>query len=472
MFVAREVERGLLAAAYEADTSQFVALYGRRRVGKTMLVREAFGYAFTFQHAGLAKGGLKDQLYAFCDSLRDAGMCDFDAPISWLEAFSLLKNLVRQSREVRKVIFIDELSWMDTPASGMLTALEFFWNGWASARRDIVLIVCASATSWMLDNVIHNRGGLYNRLTRQIHLMPFTLGECRQFARAKGLALSDHQLLEGYMIMGGIPYYWDHMQRGLSLPQCIDAMFFARGAPLADEYDYLFASLFRRPQAHLAIVDALARRGAGMTRDEIARSCDLANSGTLTKRLRELESCGFIRRYTAYGKKAKGSLYQLVDNFTLFHKKFIAPGFDDERLWSSLTNSPARNAWCGLAFERVCLWHVPQIKATLGIAGVQTSVRAWSCGRDDERGIHGSQIDLLIDRKDQVINVCEMKFSTDVYAPSATDEEAIRHKVHDFQTLTGTRSALHPTLVTPYGLRRNAHAGVFQVVVTAEGLFG
>ena len=470
MFVARRSEMELLRASMEADVSQFIAVYGRRRVGKTLLIREAYGYAFTFQHAGLARGGLKSQLHAFADSLRDAGLRDFDAPSSWIDAFSLLKELIRQSEAERKVVFIDELSWMDTPASGMLTALEFFWNGWASARRDIVLVVCASATSWMLDNVVHNKGGLYNRLTRQIHLLPFTLGECEQFAREKGLALNRYQLLEAYMILGGVPYYWDFLQRGLSLPQCVDAMFFAAGAPLADEYDYLFASLFRRPQAYVVIIDALARKGIGMTRDEVAQAAGLANSGTLTKRLKELESCGFIRRYPAFGKKSKGSLYQIIDNFTLFHKKFLTRG-GDERLWSNLTNSPVRNAWCGLAFERVCLEHVPQIKRALGVSGVQSSVRAWSCKRDPELGVHGSQIDLLIDRKDQVINICEMKYSADDYAPTSADEESLRHKTHDFQVLTGTRSALHPTLVTPYGLQRNSHAAAFQAVVTAEGLF-
>lgn len=471
MFVGRDREKALLNSIACEEGSQFVAVYGRRRVGKTMLIRESFGYSFTFQHAGLAKGSLSDQLYAFADSLRDAGLEGFDTPRSWLEAFSLLKSLIRVSRDERKVIFIDELSWMDTPRSNMLVALESFWNGWASARRDVVLVVCASATSWMLDNVIHNKGGLYNRLTAQIHLEPFTLAECELLCMARGVALNRHQLLEGYMVLGGVPYYWNQLQRGKSLPQSIDAMFFERDAPLAREYDYLFASLFRNPGPYLSIVEGLARRGCGMTRDEVAQAAGVANSGTLTKQLGELESCGFVRRYAAYGKKSHGALYQLVDNFVLFHRKFVQEAKGDERFWTNLTNSPRRNAWCGLAFERVCLEHVPQIKRALGIAGVQTSVCSWSCRADDERGINGSQIDLLIDRKDQVINVCEMKFATDLYALSKAGEEAIRHKVHDFQVLTSTRSAMHVTLVTPYGLRQNAHAGTFQSVVTADDLF-
>lgn len=471
MFVGREKEKALLEDVYGEEESQFVAVYGRRRVGKTLLIREAFNYTFTFQHAGLAKGDLNDQLYAFADSLRDAGLESFDMPSSWLEAFSRLKDLVRKSNDARKVIFIDELSWMDTPRSNMLVALESFWNGWASARRDVVLVVCASATSWMLNNVIHNKGGLYNRLTCQIHLRPFTLAECEKLTQARGVEFNRHQLLEGYMILGGVPYYWNYLRRGMSLSQSIDAMFFEHDAPLAKEYDFLFSSLFRNPAPYLSVVEGLVKHGGGMSRDEIARHAKLANSGTLTKRLEELESCGFIQKFPAYGKKSNGALYRLVDNFTLFYRKFVQPKTGDEHLWTSLTNSPRRNSWCGLAFERVCMEHLPQIKGALGIAGVQTNVSSWRCAADAERGINGSQIDLLIDRRDQIINVCEMKYSTDYYAPTKAVAESIRHKVHDFQMLTATRSALHVTLVTTYGLRRNIHAGIFQSVVTADDLF-
>ncbi len=471
MFVGRDREKALLNDMACEEGSQFVAVYGRRRVGKTMLIRESFGYSFTFQHAGLAKGNLGDQLYAFADSLRDAGLEGFEVPKSWLGAFSLLKDLVRASHDERKVIFIDELSWMDTPRSNMLVALESFWNGWASARRDVVLVVCASATSWMLDNVIHNKGGLYNRLTAQIHLEPFTLAECESLCAARGVVLNRHQLLEGYMVLGGVPYYWNQLQRGKSLPQSVDAMFFERDAPLAREYDYLFSSLFKNPGPYLSIVEGLARRGRGMTRDEVAQVAGLSNSGALTKRLDELESCGFVRRYASYGRKSHGTLYQLVDNFVLFHRKFVRDGEGDEHLWTNLTNSPRRNAWCGLAFERVCLEHIPQIKRALGIAGVQTNVCSWSCRADEALGINGSQIDLLIDRRDQVINLCEMKYAADSYTLTKAGEEDIRHKVHDFQSLTGTRSAIHVTLVTPYGRRQNAHSGTFQSVVTADDLF-
>ncbi|MBQ9004147.1 MAG: ATP-binding protein [Eggerthellaceae bacterium] len=471
MLVAREAERQQLVSSLSDEYSQFIAVYGRRRVGKTFLVRESFGYEFTFQHAGLAAGSLSDQLYAFAESLKDAGLKSFDQPSSWLEAFALLKDLVRQAPGNKKVIFIDELSWMDTPKSGLVTALENFWNGWASGRKDIVLVVCASATSWMLNKIVHNKGGLYNRLTKQIHLQPFTLGECEQMLAAKGIEMNMHQVLECYMIMGGVPFYWDFLKRGKSLAQNIDAIFFAQDAPLKREFDHLYASLFKNPEDYLAIVSSLAKRKAGMTREEILAATSLTESGALSRKLEELESCGFLREYRKFGNKQRGSLYQLVDNYTLFYYKFLENGPRDECFWENSADSSTRNAWCGLAFERVCLEHVPQIKRALGISGVLASVSSWSCKEDPDNGINGSQIDLLIDRKDQVINLCEMKFATDDFAITKAVEESLRHKVSDFKALAKTRSAVHVTLITTYGLKENRYSGIAQSVVTADDLF-
>lgn len=471
MLIARNRETAMLKSSLEDEYSQFIAVYGRRRVGKTFLVRESFDYRFAFQHAGLAEGGLREQLYAFADSLRDAGLEGFDQPTSWLEAFSLLKDLIRESADDKKVVFIDELSWMDTPKSGLITALESFWNGWASARKDIVLIICASATSWMLDKVVHNKGGLYNRLTKQIHLRPFVLGECEQLLEAKGIEMSRHQILECYMVMGGIPFYWGFLERGKSLAQNIDALFFSRDAPLGNEFDYLYASLFKRPADYIAIVSALAGRKAGMTREEILAATRLADSGALTRKLAELESCGFVRRYRAYGKKERGALYQLVDNYTLFYYKFLKNGTGDEHYWENSADSGSLNAWRGLAFERVCLDHVPQIKRALGISGVLTETSSWSCKADPDNGIEGSQIDLLIARRDQVINVCEMKYARGEFAVTKDVDASMRRKISDFQALSKTRSAVHITLVTTYGLKEGKYAGSVQSVVTADDLF-
>ena len=277
MLIAREREKAILQATLVADEAQFLAVYGRRRVGKTYLVRQTFGDMFTFEHAGLADGGRKEQLQAFTASIQRAGLKINDAPDNWIDAFELLKNLINRSKDKKKVVFIDELSWMDTQKSGFLVALENFWNGWASARDDIILIVCASATSWMLDKIIHNKGGLYNRLTGQIHLKPFRLCDCEEYLISRGINISRYDILEMYMAIGGVPFYWAYVKKGLSVAQNIDAMFFAEDAPMKDEFKYLFASLFKNPQNYIAIVTALGKKKLGLTRNELADAAGVPN---------------------------------------------------------------------------------------------------------------------------------------------------------------------------------------------------
>lgn len=472
MLVGRKKEIELLNFILQAEDSHFAAVYGRRRVGKTFLVREVFGGRFTFQHAGLSEGGMKEQLFAFSSSLKEAGMSDVRRPDNWLEAFEELKDLIRQSKEKRKVIFLDELSWMDTAKSDFMAALENFWNGFASARSDIVLIVCASATSWMLSKVVHNKGGLYNRLTQQIHLQNFTLKECEEYVQAAGLALNRNQILQYYMIFGGVPYYWGFLKKGLSLPQNVDAALFAKDAPLKEEFKYLYASVFKNPETYVKIIETLGRKKVGMTREELIETSGILNSGDLTSKLEELESCGFIRKYYAFGRKKKNAVYQLIDCFTLFYYKFLENAPNDEHFWTNQVNTPAVNAWMGLAFERVCMEHIGQIKRKLGISGVLTEVNSWYCKADADKGVFGSQIDLLITRKDQVINLCEIKYSGSEFTVTEKVDRSIRNKIHDLTLLTKTKYAIYPTLITTYGLVNNSYSGNIQSVVTAEDLFG
>ncbi len=471
MIIGRDSEIEQLKRIVNDDNSHFVAVYGRRRVGKTFLIREAFNYRFTFQHSGLYDGTLKDQIFAFEASIKDCGGQDFSGRKNWLEAFEDLKSLIRSSNEKRKVIFIDELSWMDTKNSDLIRALENFWNGWASARKDIILIVCASATSWMMSKVIHNKGGLYNRLTEQIALSGFSLAECEEYVKHLGLALTREQILQYYMVFGGVPYYWGFLEKGMSVQQNIDNALFVKNAPLKDEFRYLYASIYRNPDLHIKIVKALGTKKAGMTREELITNAGVANSGDLTVKLDELESCGFIRKYYAYGMKKKNAVYQLIDNFTLFYYQFMADEPRDEKFWTNQINTPRVNAWQGLAFERVCFEHIRQIKEKLGITGVQIDVNSWYCKPDKEVGTKGAQIDMLIVRKDQIINLCEMKYSGSEYTITESVDSVIRNKIEVFKTVTESKYAIFPTLITTYGLVDNQYSGNIQSVITLDDLF-
>ena len=470
MIIGRKEEQQILRSAVQSENSEFVAVYGRRRVGKTYLIRETFGYKFTFQHTGLAKGNTKEQLFSFAISLRDAGYDDCPIPKSWLEAFSLLSTYLKNSTDEKKIVFLDELPWMDTPRSNFISAFEHFWNGWASARKDIVLIICGSATSWIINKVINDHGGLHNRVTKQIALQPFTLKECEMFAQSKGLEMSRYQLAECYMVLGGIPYYWSLLEKGLSLAQNIDKIIFAKNGKLSNEFNQLYASLFKSPEQYIDIVTALGKKKAGMTREEIIAATDKYSNGALSKVLDELEYCGFIRKYNGFDKKSKQAIYQLIDNYTLFYFKFIQQNENnDEHFWSASIDSAMHRAWSGLAFERLCMAHTQQIKAALGIAGVLSNVYSWRKEADETSD--GAQIDLLIDRKDQVINLCEMKYSLSEYAIDAEYEQKLRNKKSAFIDATNTRKAVHLTMVTTFGIKTNVHSGIVQNEVKLDDLF-
>ena len=465
--IGREKERKLLEDARDSEYSEFVAVYGRRRVGKTFLVRETFDYSFTFQHAGVANSGMRKQLKAFAGSLRGAGGEQRAVPRDWLEAFEALKDVINRSADEKKVVFIDEMPWMDTPKSGFVSALEHFWNGWASARKDVLLIVCGSATSWVITKILRNRGGLHNRVTVEIPLSPFTLRECELYAESRNLGMSRRQIVECYMALGGIPYYWKHLAKGLSPAQNLDAMFFSRTARLRMEFMELYASLFKNPAPYESIVTALGRRGTGLTREEIATATGMCESGTLTRHLEELEQCGFIRKYPVFGKKNKGSLFQLVDCYTLFYFKVISsPGRKGENFWSASVDAPFVSTWEGLAFERVCLLHVDEIKRALQIGGVVCDVSPWRSEGDDP-----VQIDMLIDRNDGVVNLCEMKFAREPYVLTTQELERIQRRRRVFKEQTGTRKAVHLTMVVAPELKRNANANEIQSVVTLDNLF-
>ena len=471
MLVGRQFEQDLLLDTTRSDNSEFVAVYGRRRVGKTYLVRETFNYNFAFQHTGVQTGDKDVQLARFAKSLENAGMRKCPKLKDWFGAFDALGAFLQGLGNGKKIVFIDELPWLDTPKSGFLQALENFWNGWATMRRDIVLIVCGSATSWIVSKLVKNYGGLHNRLTRQIYLKPFTLRECELYATARDLKMTRMQVLQTFMVLGGIPYYWSFLRRGYSWAQNIDYLFFSDKAELSGEFDALYSSLFRNPEPYIQVVRALGKKKAGMTRGEVAKHIGQDHGGTLTKILNDLEMCGFIRAYTSIGKSKKDTLYQLFDNFTLFYFRFIdGRKAKDPQFWSRSTSGNAYNTWCGLAFERICFQHVEQIKDALGITGVISGVYSWLYRpkNDNESGV---QIDMLIDRADGVIDLCEIKFSQGKYEIKKKYADELNCKATVFQSKTETKKAVFTVMITTEGLTDNAYARNIQNQVVANDLF-
>ena len=472
MLIGRKNEQRELLSLLEKEESQFCAVYGRRRVGKTYLIRETFNYHFCFQHTGVANGTLRQQLTSFRNSLTAAGMkCAI--PKTWIEAFELLKQLINNAPAGKKVLFIDELPWMDTPKGNLIGALENFWNGWATARRekDIVLIVCGSATSWISKKLLKDKGGLRGRLTNRIKLVPFTLHECELFAKSSNLAFGRKDVLELYMILGGIPYYWSFLRKGLSVAQNVDQLFFTDTAQLRDEFDALYSILFKRPEKHLKVIQCLSDGSkSGMTREDILAACKLTDGGTFSAILEELEECGFIRRFASADTTETNALYQLIDNYTLFYYHCIKKNaFSDEHYWTNTITSISHNTWKGLAFERVCLQHIPQIKIALGISGVQTNACSWFARGTAKR--RGAQIDLLLQRADGFTDVCEMKHSVATFTIDRDCAKGLQNKLAAYQELSKDNRSLHLVMITTNGVAHNSYYNMIQNEVTMDDLF-
>ena len=466
--IGRKIEQETLKRLIESDKSEFVVVLGRRRVGKTFLIREFFNHKFAFSHTGLANSGMETQLHSFNASLNDYSTKKIPEAKTWFDSFEQLKNLLSNSRKRgKKVVFIDEMPWIDTPRSGFLTALEHFWNGWASWQKDILLIACGSAASWIINKLLDNHGGLHNRVTQKIYLRPFTLSDCEAYCQKQHLEMSRHEIVENYMIFGGIPYYLSLMQKEYSMAQNVDHLLFSENTTLKNEFQNLYSSLFKKSENHIKIVEALSSKAKGLTRDEMISATQLPNGGSINRILVELELSGFIRRYRGYDKKIRQSLYQLVDFYTLFYFNFLKDNTFDEHYWTNFIENARHRAWSGYAFEQVCLSHLPQIKQKLGISGVLTNTYSWISNNKE----NGAQIDLVIERNDRVINLCEMKFATGEFTIDKKYAENLRNKRAVFKEETKTRKTLHITMITTYGVKRNQYWGSIQSEVTVNDLF-
>lgn len=467
--IGREHEQAILNECLESAAPEFIAVYGRRRVGKTFLIKQFFHEEFDFYMTGSYNALMHDQLEDFHAQLEEYSGQSWKTPKSWREAFRQLKTYLSSLNKDKIIVFIDELPWLDTPRSRFVSALELFWNSWGDSRSNLKFIVCGSSTTWMTDKLLGAKGGLHNRVNRWIYLEPFNLNETEKMLRSKGVAWDRHQIVECYMTMGGTPYYLAKIKKSQSLSQNIDNLIFHAKGELRHEYEILFRSLFNDSSSYHRVVELLANKSIGMTRDEMISNLKVSDGGKFSEVLKNLVTCDFIREYKSFGKKEKERLYQLTDLFTLFYLKQVKPNQDTENYWTSHIDSPSHRAWAGYAFEQVCLHHLPQIKSALGISGVASSVSSWIGTSADGKRL--GQIDLIIDRRDEVINLCEMKYSLNEYDITPAYLQTLLNRRELFREKTKTRKALHLTFITVNGLTHNAQWGMIQNEVTVDALF-
>jgi len=478
--IGREEERATLLRLYEEKKPEFVAVFGRRRVGKTYLIDQTFNSKIVFRHAGLspielrklpAKRRLEQQLMAFQVSLINQGYEDAPLPEDWMHAFLLLeKFLARVDEGQRLLVFLDELPWLDTEGSLFITALEFFWNSWACHQDRLMLVVAGSATSWMENELIHNKGGLYGRVTYQIRLKPFTLHECEEYYRFRKLEMSHYDAALCYMVFGGIPYYLNYLDSSLSLPQNVDKLLFAGTAPLKVEFDLLFSSIFTNSERMKDIVTTLSQKSIGFTRMELLDKLHLTSGGSLSRDLLSLIQSGFVMKYVPFLRSKREAYYKLIDPFCLFYLRFLKDLQGSEtNFFSTHFDSAAFASWRGLAFENVCLCHIPQIKQALSIGGVASKASPYFQKGDEEN--RGLQIDLVLDRNDNVISLCEAKFtslpfeiSKEYHLTLLSRKEAIRKSVSPKKSVVNV-------LITTFGLKKNIYSSDFANVISLEDLF-
>ena len=468
--IGRKLEQAKLQACMESERSEFVVVYGRRRIGKTFLVRRFFKDNYAFSFVGKHEMRREQQLAEFAKELMCYSHSAFVPQLkNWTEAFDALQRLLETYNiPGKKVVFFDEMPWMDTPKSDFVSALENFWNGWANMRDDIVLVACGSATSWMVDKLLHNQGGLFNRITQKLYLRPFKLSEMEQYLDEKHFGWNRYQIAQCYMILGGIPFYLTLLNPKLSLLSNIDELFFADAhAMLRTEYNELYSTLFKRPDNYLAVIRMLTERKEGFTRKEISEKTKLGGAA-LSKILSDLEQCDFIFSYARYGNAKNNAIYRIKDFYTLFYYKYVN-GIDtkDSLRWTHLSSTPQVSSWQGFSFELLCLLHLDEIKKALGIDRILNDASAWRSRQPEQN----TQIDLVIERADHNINLCEMKFSSGMYAIDKGYEQKLRERMSIFLAETMTRCSTRITMVTTYGVLQNKHSGIVNDEVLLDDLF-
>ncbi|MCR5280031.1 MAG: AAA family ATPase [Lachnospiraceae bacterium] len=471
--IGRTREYARLDKCMREDVAQLVLVYGRRRVGKTFLVNQYFENTFSFKLTGAYDKPKTEQLQAFVNEYNRKTHRKAKAPLSWTDAFELLREYIDSLDPEKKcVIFFDEMPWLDSHRSGFLAAFEYFWNDYGSSVDNLVFIVCGSATSWLVDNIEHNKGGLFNRQTCKLFLEPFSLSETEDYLVSKGIRWSRYDITECYMVMGGIPYYLSLLDKEMSYLQNIDYLFFRKKAELWDEFDHLYNTLFLQGDTYISVVCELSKTKNGLTREEISKKTKLALNGVLSKIIKNLVDSGFVRENRFWGKKKKETLYQLADYYSNFYFHYIKDNAgQDEHYWSNTLDSPSRKVWAGNMFEQVCKDHIWQIKQRIGISGILSNESVWFTKADKESGIPGTQIDLVIDRRDRVINLCEMKYSLSTFTIDKDYDETLRKRIEVFRSKTGTKKAVQIVFVTTYGVESNQYSGIVQRQVLLDDLF-
>jgi hypothetical protein len=449
------------------------------------LIQNCFSKADVyFEMTGTKDGQLKDQLHNFIRKFERVFypniLLSLKTPATWNDAFRLLTEEIKKIPKSKKIIlFFDELPWLSSRKSDFMQNLDYFWNTEWSQLTQLKLIVCGSAASWMLNHLINAKGGLHNRITKSLLLKPFTLCETKLFLKHKGFSLSNAHVLEIYMIMGGVPYYLNLLDQTRSIAQNINDLCFQKDGILYNEFDRLFKSLFDAATINLAIVKEIAKFRYGISFSELTKKTDKKVGGRFQERLNELESTGFIQKFLPYGRTKRDHFYKVIDEYSLFYLKWIDElnkGIhfaNEENYWGKIMHSSNWHSWSGYAFENICYKHIDKITQKLDLTHVRCRISHWKYQATSlDMQDNGAEIDLLIDRDDNAITICEIKYTTNPFVIDKNFAKNIMNKTDVFQSQTKTTKQVFLTLISASGIKKSSWTNdIIHNVITLDDLF-
>lgn len=470
MIIGRENEQMLLSSILQSQDAEFLVVYGRRRIGKTFLIESFFleQNCVIFHVTGIQKGAIKEQLQEFSKEIGRVfyGGARIEAPATWMQAFEALNDAINYTKTKDPIaLFLDEFPWMATPRSRLLQALEYYWNRFWKNDKRIKLIICGSSASWIIKKVIHHKGGLHNRITQKLNLKPFDISDTKLFLNERGIKLSNQKLIELYFIVGGVPYYISQIKKNQSISQNINTQGFQKEGLLFDEFGKVFSSLFKEHEAYEELIRIISKNRHGTSREYIEKTIKRTKKGgTLTNRLEDLEMAGFIKGFLPVNHSKKGLYYRISDEYSYFYLKWIEPEkrnieleIEGNNFWLEIIKTPQYQSWRGYAFESFCYKHMINIKKTLGI-GSSAKIGAWRyIPKADENG-QGAQIDLLFDRKDDAVTICEIKFSDEPFVITKEYAGKLRQKVKTYQRITRTKKQIFIAMISANGVKKNKYS--------------
>ena len=480
--IGRKEEQRILQEVFESSESQFLAVYGRRRIGKTYLINEFFkDKGVYFEVTGMKDGLMKEQLFQFGYefSRKFNHGREIATPKSWMEALVILHGAIENVEDGKKIIlFFDEIPWLASPRSNFLNTLTHFWNRYFSRNKNIILVTCGSSASWIIRNIINNKGGLHGRITRKIQLLPFTLSETESYLKSRSINLDRKQVIDLYMVLGGVPKYLSYVTRGKSAASNINDICFSRNGELNGEFKNLYRSLFDNYDHYISVVKALACTTAGLTKKEVLAKTNLSSGGGFSKIIEGLKDAGFIIYVPSFHQRKTGGVYKLIDEFSLFYLTWMNEQLNislegvDSEFWIKKQASSKWKAWSGLAFESICFKHIGKIKSALGISGICSAESSWRYRGEKKEKLKGAQIDLVIDRDDKCMNLCEMKYSDSEYVLNKVEGDKLRDRKGIFRNQSATKKTLFTTMVTTYGVKKNQHfLSVVDSQITMDAMF-